>query len=95
MSRVVWDAENGWHDGPTVRVAVDERGRLAAIGGRGVSTIRRTFGDGRVATFRGVIVKRSADAVLLREAPDRCGWLHIGTHTAPDPRWSMTTEVLP
>ena len=66
-----------------------------AIDGQGVSVIRRTFGTGDVVTYRGVILKRSADAVLLREGPDRCGWLHIGTHVAPDPRWSMVTEVLP
>lgn len=28
MSKIVWDAENGWHDGPEVTVGLDESGRL-------------------------------------------------------------------
>jgi hypothetical protein len=67
---------------------------LTAIAGQGVSTIRRTFGNGDVVTFRGVILRRGVDGVLLREGPGREGWIHVGTHVAPDPRWSMTTVVV-
>lgn len=28
MSNIVWNAENGWHDGPEVKVGLDQRGRI-------------------------------------------------------------------
>lgn len=31
MSSVVWNAANGWHDGPKVGVALDDRGRIAIV----------------------------------------------------------------
>lgn len=29
MSKLVWDAEHGWHDGPEVTVTLDDHGRLS------------------------------------------------------------------
>lgn len=31
MSNVVWDAENGWHDGSEVDVVLDESGRIVSV----------------------------------------------------------------